>query len=339
MKGVNLGGPIVLKNEYKQIAYAPVLVPGEEDFDGDILTKEEIEEYSHEWMENYKNIDSDHAFNNAANVVESYITPYDLTVEIDGKETVIPQGSWVMGAKVYKPEVWADIVSGKKKGFSITAFPKSTKRVDNVEKGRTTLQDLKQMGNGIVVTHVSIVDEPAVPKARFFTLKSKEDNLIKRLSNIFKSQEEAKKLEDFIVELESSSKKGVDNMDEQKVMELITQALQPVLDVVNQLQEKVNTLEGSETSNEEVDATAKSEDGVVEPAAEKVEEAPVEQTTEENNDLTESILNKVKELIESKLSVKSKPAPQSKVIDTGVAQKGVQTVVPDRDIYGRPLKK
>jgi hypothetical protein len=170
-----LTGPIIFKAAKKQIAYAPVLVPGEPDSDGEVLTAEKIEEVSHNWMAEYRNIDLQHTLNNIDAIpVESYITPQEMSVKIDGEDVVIPQGSWILAAKFRDPAIWAGVMKGELGGFSVmgvrrAAIKEAATKSESVAFKRTLLEDL---GEDWVATHVSVVDSPAVPKAKWFALKS-----------------------------------------------------------------------------------------------------------------------------------------------------------------------
>ena len=159
-----------------QIATAPVLVPGEPDSDGEILTPEKISEVALGWMEKYRNIDIQHSLVNVAIPVESYILPFEMVAQMEGKATVIPKGSWMMSVKIPDPAIWAKVKSGELSGFSIMGVSRNTlnnilasgKSFESASK-RTLLADL---GPDWEVTHNSIVDRPAVPKAKWIALKS-----------------------------------------------------------------------------------------------------------------------------------------------------------------------
>ncbi|MGP4041903.1 XkdF-like putative serine protease domain-containing protein [Gracilibacillus sp. D59] len=169
-----LTAPLVRKNDEKRIVYGPVLVPDEPDSDDDTVTAEKIEEVAHQFVENYGNIDLMHSLENVGKMVESYILPMDM--EIDDNLTV-PKGSWMLGVRVTNDDSWEAVKNHQLGGFSIMAIPKvSTKSKENAEKNhaekRTTIADLEQEGDW-VVNAVSLVDEPAVPKAKYVAVKSK----------------------------------------------------------------------------------------------------------------------------------------------------------------------
>lgn len=167
-----LTAPFVYKNDEKRIVYGPVLIPDEPDTDDDVVTAEQIENVAHKFVEDYGNIDLMHSLNNVGRLVESYISPVDL--EID-KDTVVPKGSWLMGVRVTDEESWQAVKDNKLGGFSIMALQKaamkSAAKDDDSESKRVTLADL---GDDWIVNAVSLVDEPAVPKAKFLAIKSKK---------------------------------------------------------------------------------------------------------------------------------------------------------------------
>ncbi|KOR93965.1 XkdF-like putative serine protease domain-containing protein [Geobacillus stearothermophilus] len=166
-----LTAPVTHKNEEKRIVFGPVLVPNEPDSDGDVVSAEKIEEVAHKFLEQYGNIDLQHTLNNVGKVVESYILPFDW--EIDDELTV-PKGSWMMGVRVQDEDVWQAVKEGKLTGFSIMGVPKAALKSKEALK-RTTLADLERSAGDWVVNAVSLVDEPAVPKAKFIAIKSKDN--------------------------------------------------------------------------------------------------------------------------------------------------------------------
>ena len=188
-----LTGPIVLKDSKKRIAYAAVLVPGEPDSDGETLTAEKIEEVAHGWMESYRNIDVQHTLNNLdALPVESHILRQAENVTIDNEVVTLPKGTWVLASKFNDPATWIAIEKGKYTGYSVMgvqrAVVKNAAAKSQAFAFKKTL--LKDLGDDWVATHVSVVDEPAVPKAKWFALKSATDNaerpsFAERLRNVF----------------------------------------------------------------------------------------------------------------------------------------------------------
>ena len=189
-KGTELTGPIFKTVEKKRIVYAAVLVPGEPDLDAEegekILTAEEIEEVAHKWMEEYGNIDYMHGLNNVAKPIETFILPMEWEVEAYGKKMSLPKGTWVLAAKVINDKAWKEVEEEKLTGFSIMGIQNNVlKRImEKVSKGKqvdgeinTSMKRvlIRDLGKDWLVPFVSLVDEPCVPKAKFFAIKKKEE--------------------------------------------------------------------------------------------------------------------------------------------------------------------
>ena len=189
-----LTGPIIKTVKKQRIVYSAVLVPGEPDLDADkgekILTAEEIEEVAHKWMEEYGNIDYMHGLNNVAKPVETFILPIEWEVEAYGEKMLLPVGTWILAAKVVNDKAWKEVEEGKLTGFSIMGIQNNVlKRImNNVSKGERVDKELssalkrvliRDLGKGWIVPFVSLIDEPCVPKAKFFAIKQKDKTLPK----------------------------------------------------------------------------------------------------------------------------------------------------------------
>ncbi|WP_010174879.1 XkdF-like putative serine protease domain-containing protein [Bacillus coahuilensis] len=280
-----LSSPILGLNKNLQIMTGAVLIPDEPDSDGDVVSKERIESLAYEYMEKYQNSDLQHTLNNVAKVVESYITPFPMTVKAYGKTIELPAGTWIMSVKVSDPEIWQAVLDGKLTGFSIMGVRRSTlndfsfKSATNEEisdlvnkSERTTLEDL----GDFVITHVSIVDKPAVPKAEFFSLKSQqfeEKGLFKRFVEFMKD-EQAKKTKGEDVEM---------------TKEELKQFILSVFKEANTEEVEEETVEETETQEEVEDtaATTEEENSETEKEEEEVEEN-TETSTEETSDTEET---------------------------------------------------
>lgn len=259
----DLAGPIVYKENMKQIITAPVLVPGEADHDGDILSEEQIEDVSIEFMEKYRNIDYQHSLNNVGTVVESYITTVPLKFDRGGEKLEIPVGTWIMSVKVNDESTWEKVKKGELTGLSIMGVLRTIMKSKEKEEAlkemevvsvkssessseKTTLYDI----GDFVITHVSLVDEPAVPKAKFVAIKSKqpteeEKSLFNKFISFIKSDEGKGK----------QTKKEENEMTEEQVRELFKEELE------KQKEEETKTSDEPEDENvdEEEESTDESE--------------------------------------------------------------------------------
>lgn len=104
----------------KQIAYAAVLIPNEPDKQGDVIPPYVVERSAHEYMAEYRKMDSDHDLEDDAGVpVESWILKDEETFETpDGNEVTYPAGTWIL-AKRFVDDEWERVKSGELNGFSI----------------------------------------------------------------------------------------------------------------------------------------------------------------------------------------------------------------------------
>ena len=270
-----------------KIVYSAGAVPGEPDYDGEILTTEEIQYAAHTFMSKYRVIDPEHVCaltNECINVgtpVESVILPHGMTVKsIHDHETMhLPKGTWVLGIDVTDDNEWNRILSGDATGLSLTA-------------GRTTLKSrvlIRDLGKNWEVKTVSIVKDPAVPKAKFFQIlgdgnmteevaKSRFDSFVERIEEALKSfkadttEEPVEVLDDDVESVKS------EQVEEEPVEE-------------TQQQEE-------EVDDEEVVEDEQEEDVVTEESEEPVEEAVKFVTAEELETTKAEILEAVKSLMQ-----------------------------------------
>lgn len=122
---------ILKVDEERQVVTGPVLVPGEEDRHGDVVSRENIEDVAYKFMEEYQNIDLMHTFEETGVPVGSFVTPSEMEM---GGETV-KAGSWLISVRVTDEETWQGIKSGEYTGFSI--YGKGTRETigeDEVEQ-------------------------------------------------------------------------------------------------------------------------------------------------------------------------------------------------------------
>ena len=106
---------------HRTVTYV-ALVPDVKDYNGDIITKDEIIKTAHEFVINLvkKNINVDHKKNSDvkqsdAVVVESFILPSDVKTPND---KTIPAGSWLVAIK-FSEALRKDVIAGKYVGISI----------------------------------------------------------------------------------------------------------------------------------------------------------------------------------------------------------------------------
>jgi len=167
---LRLTAPIVFKDEDKRTVYGAVLIPGVPDADDDVVGTEKIEEVAHKFMEKYRAIDVQHGLFNGGIPLESYLAPQDLLFGV----TTVPKGSWILCVRVDE-EQWPRVNSGELNGFSIMAVPGVAKQA---ALKRVTLRDL---GPDWEVVSVSLVDNPAIPMAKFIAIKEEKHSMLEKV--------------------------------------------------------------------------------------------------------------------------------------------------------------
>ena len=307
-----LTGPIVMKNASKRIAYAAVLVPGEPDSDGETVTKEKIEQAAHEWMQSYRNVDLQHTLNNVAVPIESYLLPMEMEVDMAGVKTVLPEGTWILASKVLDEATWDRVEKGELTGYSVMGIKRTTletaSKSEDVTLKKTLLRDL---GEDWIAAAVSIVDEPAVPKAKFFALKSKqeEEPPAEKSKNWFQKVKEVLVPEQSIKEDEDMGIKPEEL--ESLINEAIKSAVEPIQTELEALKAKAEEVEVEETVDEEVEDI----------------------TNQEEEAFKSQVLEKLEDL-EKRIGKRS-AAPKSLKGQDGEEQEVANKSLKDRDLFGR----
>lgn len=275
-----LTGPIFKADKKQRIVYAAVLVPGEPDHDFEkgekILSAEEIEHVAHKWLEDYGNIDYMHGMNNVAKPVESYLLPMELDVTIAGEKTKLPKGAWVMAGKVTNDKAWKKVESGDLTGFSIMGIQNNVlkdimKKVAEGEPANKQFESslkrvlIRDLGKDWIVPFVSLVDEPCVPKAKFFAIKEKEktgkeieqedkESIWTKVVNYFKKDDKNQKnLEGDEIDMKEEE---VLKMIEEKIEE----KLKPVLEGIESLKKQEPTKETKTEKTKEAEKTEKAKE-------------------------------------------------------------------------------
>lgn len=357
----DLIAPVVKMDEEKQIVYGPVLIPDEPDSDGDVVKSEQIEQVSHKFVMDYGNIDLQHSLNNVGKMVESYIAPVDLDF---GEGVVVPKGSWLLGVHVTDDDTWRSVKSNELTGFSIMGISKAEKAKESekdIASKRTTLEDL---GDDFIVNAVSLVDEPAVPKAKWVAIKStataeedageeyasnENEDIWDKLKGLFgggkqtakagrtisqknfEDLQTAKEVIDRILDIaskertEKQSKKEGDDVEEEEVRGIVQEEIEPLKEQINEL---VETINGGSDDDEE--KAAKEKDQSTKSEEEETGEDETEKDTEQ-----EETYKAMLDSLKNKSSVSSRIVGQ----DNEPAEKEKEEPKPTRDAFGRKIKK
>lgn len=271
-----------------KLVYSAVAIPGEPDYDGEILTESEIQYAAHKFMSDYRIIDPEHVCAltkeciNVGTPVESTILKRPMTVKAihGGNDMTLPKGSWILGIEITDPNEWNRIVTGEATGLSLTA-------------GRTTLKSrvlIRDLGKNWEVRTVSIVKDPAVPKAKFFQIGSgmMNDEATKSRLQVFFD-----KIEDAVKNFKQEETLAEEPITEETVEEPAeeVEAVKSEEEVEEEAEELV--AEPEETSEE----PQQEEESVVE-TEEQVEDAVKFVTAEDLEKTKEDILEAVKTLMQ-----------------------------------------
>ena len=107
----------------KQIVYGVVLTPDELDTQMEYMSAEDIEKTAHQYMEKSRVVGKNHTNTVKAVPVESYIAPFDFTM--DGGQygsQFVKKGAWVLAVRILDPKEWQKVEDGDYTGFSIGGF-------------------------------------------------------------------------------------------------------------------------------------------------------------------------------------------------------------------------
>jgi hypothetical protein len=107
-----------VEGEEERYILGVVLIPNEPDSHGDIYSAKDVRDAAHFFMECSQTLGLEHERALARNkvfVLESYLTP--CACNINGQS--IPEGTWMLAARVVDDDLWDDIKKGKITGWSI----------------------------------------------------------------------------------------------------------------------------------------------------------------------------------------------------------------------------
>lgn len=322
---------------FNSIVYAAVLIPNKPDYDGDVVSKEQIREKMYNFMRNYQNIDFMHSLNAVkSTILENYILPFDMEVETYGVKRTLPAGTWVMGIEIEDEAVKNLVREGKIRGFSVMGVKKSefvNAMKDNREPAikRTTFRDL---GEDFEITHVSLVDTPAVSDALFFAFKSRTQEEKETWKDLFKAMFSRKGKEEIDL-----NKEELKELIEATVKSTVETALKEILseksaDTEDKVEEKEQSTEQT-TEDNKVEDKKENENTEVEKDTDEQKEDSEEETVENSNEeenvsSDEEDISSLKSLIEElKNEIKVLKSTRSEELDDserGFAKKSKSVV-------------
>ena len=281
-----------------KLVYSAVAIPGEPDYDGEILTESEIQYAAHKFMSDYRIIDPEHVCAltkeciNVGTPVESTILKRPMTVKAihGGNDMTLPKGSWILGIEITDPNEWNRIVTGQATGLSLTA-------------GRTTLKSrvlIRDLGKNWEVRTVSIVKDPAVPKAKFFQIGS----------GMMNDEATKSRLQVFFDKIEDAVK----NFKQEETL-----AEEPITEeTVEEPAEEVEAVKSEEAIEEETEELVAEPEETYEEPQQEQEEEPVVETEEQVEDavkfVTAEDLEKTKEDILEAVKTLMQPGTEDEAV-------------------------
>lgn len=232
---------IAKTNDEEQMAYCPVMVPGEVDTQGDTISKAEVRAALHRFMKNSRTgsgVDVHHSFEieDGAAVVESW------EVRKGGPEFGDePEGTWVAGIHIENSDLWEKIKSKEITGFSIggTAVHEEVAKADMYNDVKI-ISDLWNktsiLGDSIrsIVSDENITDNAAKISETIDQFKSE---LINEITSEQTTEEVEMTKEEIaqIVKSETSALVTVDIM-KQVIAEVMKQSLEGIADRIEKLE-------------------------------------------------------------------------------------------------------
>ncbi|WP_422460967.1 XkdF-like putative serine protease domain-containing protein [Endozoicomonas sp. ALB115] len=146
--------------DWKKLFTAPVLVPGEVDWHGDVYDEDAVEQACHDFQRYCNQAALQHKFDVSSEeieFVENYILPTDT--EMNGKN--LKAGTWIATAKIHSDEIWEAILDGTFTGWSIKC-PAVVEDVEILTKGKVIKNLIKNVEGGEMETnHEQAVNEYA----------------------------------------------------------------------------------------------------------------------------------------------------------------------------------
>lgn len=157
-----------LESDERHMVYGAALIPdkdiyrnnGEQEFYIS-FTKESIEKMSQEFMKNYRQneVTLDHEeMASDITITESWLVEDPYKDKSNALGINVPQGTWMIGAKVNQIDVWDRIKSGELKGFSVESmialeeFEKQNENNMNIEDNEMFFDKIKNVFKEVLAT-------------------------------------------------------------------------------------------------------------------------------------------------------------------------------------------
>ncbi len=265
----NRNGPI-LKNKKEErdddweTVYAPVMVPGVEDEQGDVIPANVIKEAAHDFLEQGKTKDIDEGHNqitNKGSLVESWILKEDKEYELpDGEGYEVPKGTWLAGVKP-KPEVKERIEDGEITGFSIFG---EAEKIDLINNAKAKVKSKESRGDKMTDKNEDeqasepqeeneAQEKQELPEELSETLEEIKQE-IQEIKSLFKQENEDEEDEEEEEEEEEESSKDEEEVETEEETEEVEEETE---EETEEVEESESEEETEDKDNEDTEKTAK----------------------------------------------------------------------------------
>lgn len=222
----------------KRLLYGIVYEPDTEDTYGDFMTKDEIEKTAHEFLEHYRNIDTEHnLLAGAGVVVESYVAPVSLSIGDD----VIKAGSWVLVTRASE-DIWEAWKNGDITGYSMFGISREAK----TSKGEPTMKSWMNKVLEAIGLSKSFDEEmekafDSMSRNPYFIMDIMQEDFFNNISWDSASEEQ-------LIALSTSMKSAAEYIDK-KISEIAKSAAEPETSTETTIAKNTNDSSEPETTD------------------------------------------------------------------------------------------
>lgn len=153
---------IIKTDEEKKQVFAYVLIPEDEDLQGDVIMKEEIEKAAHSFMKNLAYNSKKGTGSGLQHRIFDVDIAYPIESFYDESGAFGVKGGWWMGMQIVNEDVWSSIKSNELTGFSIGGYltrdieedeqKNSKDKWDNLYEGKATVEDIVDCGKELIAS-------------------------------------------------------------------------------------------------------------------------------------------------------------------------------------------
>lgn len=277
-----------INTKEERLLYGIVYEPDVEDSYGDSMSAEEIEKTAHEFLEFYRNMDTEHNIvAGAGAVVESYIAPVDITIG----ETLVRAGTWILATRASE-EVWQQWKNGEITGYSMFGMAREV-----VSKGEQRMSSFVS----------NVLEKLGVKKSYEESMKDRLESMIKSPyfiigvmeDDFYKSVDWTMENKEVLAKLAEAMRSAADYLDSNYVVEKSAaedEAESDKPDETSETESETSVTKTDENAEPESEPESEPDENDGEKPEEENEQVPVEKSQPIN------IVEVVKSAIQNELS-------------------------------------